>query len=131
MHRIVAFDRLSGLGYNRSIVSKGRNMAKTEKARQEEAVRVQKQLLQIYGEPQWRRHLEPVAELVSTILSQNTNDTNRDVAFEQLRSRFDSWVAVRDAETEQPCASADTVGRRPLLGAGAHPRGIGRFPVAL
>jgi endonuclease-3 len=40
-----------------------------------------------------------VAELVSTILSQNTTDTNRDVAFDRLRARFESWEAVRDADT--------------------------------
>jgi endonuclease-3 len=36
-------------------------------------------------------------ELVSTILSQNTNDVNRDRAFESLRARFPTWEAVRDA----------------------------------
>ena len=76
-------------------------MVATEKERQEKATRVQENLLQLYGEPQWRRHLEPVAELVSTILSQNTNDTNRDVAFEELRSRFENWEDVRDADTQQ------------------------------
>jgi endonuclease-3 len=35
--------------------------------------------------------------LVSTILSQNTNDVNRDRAFEALRNRFPSWESVRDA----------------------------------
>lgn len=70
-----------------------------ESERKQKADEVQQRLLQAYGEPQWRRHLEPVAELVSTILSQNTNDTNRDVAFERLRSRFDSWEEVRDGDT--------------------------------
>jgi endonuclease-3 len=37
---------------------------------------------------------------VSTILSQNTNDVNRDVAFERLRDRLPTWEEVRDAETE-------------------------------
>ena len=32
-----------------------------------------------------------------TILSQNTNDVNRDVAFARLRERFPTWEAVRDA----------------------------------
>jgi endonuclease-3 len=42
-----------------------------------------------------------VDELVSTILSQNTNDANRDRAFDALRARFPTWEAVRDAaETE-------------------------------
>jgi endonuclease-3 len=73
----------------------------SKKQRLEKVARVQNRLLETYGEPQWRPHLEPVSELVSTILSQNTNDTNRDVAFERLRARFDSWEAVRDARTTE------------------------------
>jgi endonuclease-3 len=59
---------------------------------------VHRRLLEAYGEPTWRPHMDPVSELVSTILSQNTNDTNRDVAFERLRARFPTWEQVRDAD---------------------------------
>ncbi len=55
-------------------------------------------LLETYGEPTWRNPLPPLDELVSTILSQNTNDTNRDRAFDSLRARFPTWEAVRDAD---------------------------------
>ncbi len=55
-------------------------------------------LADTYGVPLWRQHLPPVDELVSTILSQNTSDTNRDRAFDQLRAHFPSWEAVRDAD---------------------------------
>lgn len=41
--------------------------------------------------------MPPVDELISTILSQNTNDLNRDRAFRALRARFPTWEAVRDA----------------------------------
>lgn len=58
---------------------------------------IHNRLLAAYGEPEWRPSLDPISELVSTILSQNTNDANRDVAFERLRERFPSWEAVRDA----------------------------------
>ncbi len=44
-----------------------------------------------------RPHGRPIAELVLTVLSQSTNDRNRDVAFLRLRTRFPSWEAVRDA----------------------------------
>jgi endonuclease-3 len=54
--------------------------------------------LQLYGKPDWRPHLDPVSELVSTILSQNTNDVNRDVAFDRLRERLPAWEQVRDVE---------------------------------
>jgi endonuclease-3 len=58
-------------------------------------------LVDAYGEPTWRPSLPPVDELISTILSQNTNDTNRDTAFERLRDRFGSWEAVRDADASK------------------------------
>lgn len=61
---------------------------------------VHEKLLAYYGEPQWRNPLPPVAELVSTILSQNTNDTNRDRAFEALREKFPTWEEVRDADEQ-------------------------------
>lgn len=59
-----------------------------------------------------------MAELVRTILSQNTNDTNRDVAYERLRERFPTWEQVRDAPSEavmeaiRPGGLADTKGPR-------------------
>jgi endonuclease III len=58
---------------------------------------VHRRLLDFYGQPTWRNPLPPVEELVSTILSQNTNDANRDRAFESLCRHFSSWEAVRDA----------------------------------
>jgi endonuclease-3 len=42
-------------------------------------------------------HGHPLAELILTVLSQSTNDRNRDVAYLRLRERLPSWVAVRDA----------------------------------
>jgi endonuclease III len=50
-----------------------------------------------YGRPVLRPHRAPIDELVLTVLSQNTNDRNRDVAYARLRERFSSWVEVRDA----------------------------------
>ena len=62
------------------------------------ARQVHQRLLDFYGQPTWRNPLPPVDELVSTILSQNTNDANRDRAFESLRQRFPTWEQVRDAD---------------------------------
>jgi endonuclease-3 len=42
-----------------------------------------------------------VDELVLTVLSQNTNDRNRDVAWHRLRERFPSWEAVRRAPEDE------------------------------
>jgi endonuclease-3 len=63
------------------------------------AFMVHQKLLGRYGHPQWPNHLPPLDELVSTILSQNTNDTNRDRAYEALRRRFPTWEQLRDAPT--------------------------------
>jgi endonuclease-3 len=52
-----------------------------------------------YGRPSTRVHGAPVDELILTVLSQNTNDRNRDVAYERLRERFPSWDSVREAPT--------------------------------
>ena len=62
---------------------------------------VHQKLHKIYGEPQWRGPLPPIDELVSTFLSQNTNDQNRDKAFGALKQRYHSWEAVRDAPTPE------------------------------
>ncbi len=48
-----------------------------------------------------RPHGDPLAELVLTVLSQSTNDRNRDVAYLRLRDRFQSWEAVRDAPVRE------------------------------
>ncbi len=42
-------------------------------------------------------HGHPIAELVLTVLSQSTNDRNRDVAYLRLRARLPRWEQVRDA----------------------------------
>lgn len=65
------------------------------------ALQVHQKLLEFYGEPIWRNPLPPVDELVSTILSQNTNDVNRDRAFNALRARFPAWEQVRDADQDE------------------------------
>jgi endonuclease-3 len=63
------------------------------------AAKIHERLLEFYGEPIWRNPLPAIDELVSTILSQNTNDVNRDRAFNALRAKFPTWEAVRDAKT--------------------------------
>jgi endonuclease III len=46
-------------------------------------------------------HRVPVDELVLTVLSKNTNDRNRDVAYRRLTERFSTWAEVRDAPVEE------------------------------
>jgi endonuclease-3 len=51
----------------------------------------------VYGIPLMRPHERPIAELVLTVLSQSTNDRNRDVGFLRLRERLPTWEAVMRA----------------------------------
>ncbi len=55
-------------------------------------------LVHVFGTPRRTGHLDPVSELISAILSQNTSDGNRDRAYNQLRERFPTWEQVRDAD---------------------------------
>ena len=61
------------------------------------ALEVHKRLMAKFGKAIWRNPLPGIDELVSTILSQNTNDLNRDRGFDKLRAAFPTWEEVRDA----------------------------------
>jgi endonuclease III len=50
--------------------------------------RIRDRLRAVYGIPCMAPHGQPLDELVLTVLSQSTNDRNRDVAFLRLRERF-------------------------------------------
>ena len=79
---------------------------------------IRDRLREMYGSRRNDPHGDPVHELVLTILSQNTNDNNRDVAYRRLRDRFDGWESIRDAPTEdvieaiRPGGLANTKGPR-------------------
>jgi len=79
---------------------------------------IRDRLRELYGSRRNDPHGDPVHELVLTILSQNTSDGNRDVAYRRLRDRFDSWSAIRDAPTAEvieairPGGLANTKGPR-------------------
>ncbi|HEY1518635.1 MAG TPA: DNA lyase [Solirubrobacteraceae bacterium] len=64
---------------------------------------VRDRLRLVYGVPLAKPHGHPIAELVLTVLSQSTNDRNRDVAYLGLRERFegDTWVLIRDAPVDE------------------------------
>jgi endonuclease-3 len=63
--------------------------------------RIRNRLRELYGVPAAPPHGHGLDELILTVLSQSTNDRNRDVAFLRLRERFPSWEAVRDAPNEE------------------------------
>jgi len=93
-------------------------MTPNAKPLQDKICIVHRQLCDKYGDHIWSPDGQPIASLVNTILSQNTNDHNRDIAFDQLRARYATWEAVRDAplhdliETIRPAGLAPSKGPR-------------------
>jgi len=86
------------------------------------AVRLADRLTAHFGAPRIRRP-DPVEELVLTILSQNTNDTNRDRAYASLLARFGTLDAVRTARS-------DAIGRAIRVG-GLHRQKSARIKAVL
>ncbi len=76
----------------------------------EKILTIRQRLLNAFSAPEWRDPLPPVDELVSTILSQNTNDDNRDAAFHRLKEAFPDWYAVKDAPSNQVIDAIRTAG---------------------
>lgn len=50
-----------------------------------------------FGVPTWQGNGDPLGDLILTVLSQSTNDNNRDVAYARLRERFPEWRSVMEA----------------------------------
>ncbi|MDR1651309.1 MAG: hypothetical protein LBR87_05940, partial [Synergistaceae bacterium] len=53
---------------------------------------------------------EPLDGLILTLLSQNTNDRNRDTAYEALRGKYPKWGAVASAPREDIAAAIKSAG---------------------
>ena len=53
-----------------------------------------------YGIPRREGPRNPLDILIETILSQNTNDRNRDIAYQSLKERFPRWEDVLEAKTK-------------------------------
>ena len=58
-------------------------------------------LIPLYGEPHHMPSDDPLAELILTVLSQNTADTNSGRAFTQLMRRYPSWHAIAVAPEDE------------------------------
>jgi endonuclease-3 len=64
--------------------------------------KINQQLKQYYGKPEEPSNQSGIDYLIETILSQNTNDINRDKAFKQLKERYgDNWEKVENADKEE------------------------------
>lgn len=68
---------------------------------QEEIIEVARRLEERYGRLEWRSHGGPLDLLIETILSQNTNDANRDRAYAGLKARFPTYEALAAAPVEE------------------------------
>jgi endonuclease-3 len=66
-----------------------------------------------YGIPEWRPHHDPLSELVLTILSQNTSDSNSGRAFVRLLQAFPTWDAVMEAPLPELIAAIQPGGLAP------------------
>jgi endonuclease-3 len=71
---------------------------------------IHRRLCAEYGCPIGYFHdLDPLSELVSSLLSHRTKNRDSGRAFRQLRTAFPTWAAVRDA----PVASRPSSARSP------------------
>lgn len=80
---------------------------KLQKKRAQEIFR---KLEKAYGQPVWKTPVTPLDELMLTILSQNTNDRNRDLAFQNLKRSFPEWGQVKDAPLNDVVSSIRSAG---------------------
>ena len=53
---------------------------------------------------------EPIDGLILTLLSQNTNDRNRDTAYDSLRKKFPSWSDAAQASVSEIAAAIRSAG---------------------
>ncbi|MGH2357804.1 MAG: endonuclease III domain-containing protein, partial [Candidatus Limnocylindria bacterium] len=77
-------------------------LAADRRRRQRLAVVALERLGERYDHPTWAGpRLDPMSEVVLTILAQNTADTNSFRAFSALRARYRSWDEVLAAPTDE------------------------------
>lgn len=67
--------------------------------RSERLLEVNRLLADVYGRPTWHSHGPPLDELIATVLSQHTSDSNTARSFAALRAHFPTWDAVITAPT--------------------------------
>ncbi len=91
-------------------------MSKTSNKLDKKALEVHRKLVETYGEPVRNPEKDPLSQLINTILSQNTNDQNRDLAFKRLRQRFPTWEEVRDAPEDEIIEAIRPAGLAPTKG---------------
>ncbi|MCJ7479386.1 MAG: endonuclease III [Candidatus Nanohaloarchaeota archaeon QJJ-7] len=71
---------------------------------------VAEKLREEYGIPEDQDRPEPLLSLVQVILSQNTNDTNRDRAYTALMEKYSSPREIMEADTEELAETISVAG---------------------
>lgn len=69
-----------------------------------------RRLRRAYGKAVLPRKLDPLGELIFTVLSQHTSDKNTYPAYESLCTRFENWDAVRRAQVRSITAAIRRAG---------------------
>ncbi len=72
--------------------------------------KIDRLLAEKYGKKVFKEGTDPLTELVRTVLSQNTNDTNRDRAFESMKTAFPTWENLAAASVTAIAASIRVAG---------------------
>jgi endonuclease-3 len=67
----------------------------------ERVLRIAQRLEKHYGLIPWKKQGDPLDTLILTILSQNTNDGNRDRAYASLGERFPTYEAILRASSDE------------------------------
>ncbi len=67
----------------------------------EKVVSIIKSLEDHFGIPERKSNLDPLSNLILTVLSQNTNDKNRDQAYQRLKEKFPTWEKVMQADVKK------------------------------
>ena len=70
--------------------------------RRSRVLAIRDRLRELYGIPEQVPHRQPIDEIVRTVLSQHTNDLNRDRAFDALSRRFAERLGRRCATRRSP-----------------------------
>mgnify|MGYP000553529243 CR=1 FL=1 len=80
---------------------------------QQKLQEIMDKLKEEYGDPEPASRPDPVDSLIKTILSQNTNDINRDKAKKKLDKTFDSYQEILDADVEEVTEAVRIAGLGP------------------
>ena len=66
----------------------------------EKAKQITQRLENKFGVPQREDIMDPLSNLVLTVLSQSTNDKNRDTAYHRLKDRYPTWEQVMNGNVK-------------------------------